>query len=88
MTFDLDLNINRDHLLIKEYLPSKFEASGAKRSLVISCTRLRETDIPTDRRTDRPTDMCKAICPSFEGGVGGHNKCRLSLCYIYDQGNI
>ena len=44
MTFDLDLwptdlNINRGHLLIKDYLPTKFEASGAKRSWVISCTR-------------------------------------------------
>ena len=34
-----DLNINRAHLLIKDYLPTKFEASGAKRSWVISCTR-------------------------------------------------
>ena len=33
------LNINRGHLLIKDYLPTKFEASGAKRSWVISCTR-------------------------------------------------
>ena len=37
MTFDLDLrptdlNINRDHLLIKDYLPTKFENSEAKRS--------------------------------------------------------
>ena len=44
LTFDLDLwptdlNINRGHLLIKDYLPTKFEASGAKRSWVISCTR-------------------------------------------------
>ena len=44
MTFDLDLwptdlNINRGHLLIKDYLPTKFEASGAKRSWIISCTR-------------------------------------------------
>ena len=44
MTFDLDfwptdLNINRGHLLIKDYLPTKFEASGTKRSWVISCTR-------------------------------------------------
>ena len=79
MTFDLDLwpsdlNINRSHLLIKDYLPTKFEASGAKRSWVISCTRLRATDIPTDRPTDIPTDiptdMCKAICPSFF--KGGH----------------
>ena len=44
MTFDLDLwptdlNINRGHLLIKDYLPTKFEGYGAKRSWVISCTR-------------------------------------------------
>ena len=53
--------IDRDHLLIKDYLPTKFEDSGAKRSWVISCTRLRDTYIPTD--------MCNAICPSFfEGG--------------------
>ena len=44
MTFDLDLwptdlTIKKDHLLTKDYLPSKFEASGAKRSWVISCTR-------------------------------------------------
>ena len=37
MTFDLDLlptdlKINRDHLLIKDYLPTKFEASRAKPS--------------------------------------------------------
>ena len=60
MTFDLylwptDLNIDRDHLLIKVYLPTKFEAFGTKRSWVISCTRLRDTDIPTDRYTDRQT---------------------------------
>ena len=91
LTFDLDLwptdlKINRDHLLIKDYLPTKFEASGSKPSWVISCTRLRETDIPTDwqtdrptdrqtdrqtnQPTDRPTDMCNALCPSFF--KGGH----------------
>ena len=57
-----DLNINRGHLLIKDYWPTKSEVSWAKHSLVISCTRLRDTDIPTD--------MCKAICPSFfKGGI-------------------
>ena len=57
-----DLNINRGHLLIKDYLRTKFEASGTKRSWVISCTKLRDTDIPTD--------MCNAICPFFfEGGT-------------------
>ena len=40
-----DLNINRGHLLIKDYLPTKFEACGAKHSGVISCTRLRDTDM-------------------------------------------
>ena len=44
MTFDpdlwpTDLKINRGHLLIKDYLPTKFEASGAKHFWVISCTR-------------------------------------------------
>ena len=37
LTFDLDLSptdldIDRDHLLIKDYLPTKFEAPRAKRS--------------------------------------------------------
>ena len=48
-----DLNINRGHLLIKEYLPTKFEACWVKHSRVISCIRLRDTDIPTYRPTDR-----------------------------------
>ena len=69
MTFNLDLwltglNINRDQLLIKDFIPLNFEASGIKCSWVISCERLRETDIPTDR----PMDMCKAICPAFSKG--------------------
>ena len=47
-----DLNINRDHLIIKDYLPTKIEASGAKSSWVtsISCTRFKQTYQPTDRR--------------------------------------
>ena len=69
-----NLNINRDHLLIKDYLPTKFETFGAKCSWVISCTSLRETDIPTDRqtegRTDRRTDMCNEIwTPFWKGGI-------------------
>ena len=51
MTFDLDLNINRDHLLIKDYLRTEFEVSGAKPSWVISFTRLRDTDIPSLRES-------------------------------------
>ena len=58
MTFDFDLwptdlIINRDYQLIKGYPPTKFEVSGAKHSWVIGCTRLRETDISTDRHTDQ-----------------------------------
>ena len=64
--------MNRDNLLKKDHLPTKFEVSGAMCSRVISCTRLRETDIPTDGRTDRQTDMCNATCPPFSKG-GGHN---------------
>ena len=66
MTFDL--KINRDLLLIKDYLPTKFEASGAKPSSVISCTRLRETDIPTDGRTDRRTCATQYAPPFSKGG--------------------
>ena len=84
LTFDLDLwptnlNIDRNHLLSKDYLPTKFEASGVKRSWVISCTRLRETDIPTEGPMDRLTDTCKAICPSFFKG-GGHNYNQHDFC--------
>ena len=62
MTFDLDLwptdlNINRGHLLIKDYLPTKFEASWAKHSWVISCTRLKDTDIQTDRHVQSNTPL-------------------------------
>ena len=51
MTFDLylwttDLTINKDHLLTKDYLPTKFEASGAKRSWVICCTRFERLTWP------------------------------------------
>ena len=58
-----DLNINWDHLLIKDYLRTNFEASGAKRSWVISCTRLRDTDIPTDRRA------MQYASPSLKGDI-------------------
>ena len=53
MTFDLrpsDLTINRDHVLIKDYLPTKFEASGAKRCWVIRCT-VWKTDMTFDLLT-------------------------------------
>ena len=51
MTFDLDLwptdlTIDRDHLLIKDYLPTKFEASVAKRCWVIRCTRFERLTWP------------------------------------------
>ena len=68
-----DLKINRDHLPTKGSLPTKFEASGAKRSWGISCTRLRTTDIPTDRPTDIPTyrpTCAKQYAPPFS--KGGH----------------
>ena len=111
-----DLTIKRDHLLIKDYLPTKFEVSWGKRSWVISCTRWSRLAWPLTLTfdlltwlsigiiyssrtiylpswsfwgkaflsyqlhkvkgyrptgpTDIPTDMCKAICPSFFKGGG------------------
>ena len=47
-----DLNIKRGHLLIKDYLPTKFEASGAKRFWVISCTRLSNLAWPLNLTFD------------------------------------
>ena len=70
-----DLNTNRDHLLMMDYLPTKFEASGPKRSWVISCTRLREIDVPTDRQTYRRTCAKQHSRPSSKGG-GGHKNNR------------
>ena len=52
-----DLNINRDHLPIKDYQPIKFKNSGIKHFWVICCTRFRETNLPTDQ----PANMYKAI---------------------------
>ena len=83
LTLTFDLNINRDHLLIQDYLHTKFEASWAKHSWVISCTRLRDTYIPTDRLTDIPTDMCKAISPSFF--KGGHNNVAIKELVILNK---
>ena len=73
MTFDLDLwptdlKINRDHLLIKDYLPTKFEASGAKPSWVISCKKVK-TDRHTDRPTDGPTCATQYAPPFSKGGI-------------------
>ena len=59
--------MNRDHLLKKDYLPTKFEVSLAMCSRVISCTRLRETDIPTDRQTDRHVQ--RNMPSFFKGGI-------------------
>ena len=63
-----DLNINMDHLLIKDYLPTKFGASGAKHSWVIGCTKLRDTDIPTDRHADRHVQRNMPQASFFERG--------------------
>ena len=60
-----DLNINKDHLLVKNYLASKFEASET----VFLSYQLHK--VKGDRHSDQSTYMCKAICSSFfEGGRG------------------
>ena len=78
MTFGLDLvpsdlntSINRDHLLIKEYLPTKFEASSIL-ELSVALVRLRDTDI----QTDQPT-CAKQYAPlSLKGG-------RIKILFIW-----
>ena len=56
-----DLNINRGHLLIKDYIPTKFEASGAKRSWVISCTRWSKLAWPLTLTFDLLTWISKGV---------------------------
>ena len=63
MTFDL--NINWDHLLIKNYLHTKIETPWAKCSSIISFTRLRYTGI----QTDRPTCVKQYALPPSNGGL-------------------
>ena len=65
-----DLNINRHHLLIKDYLPTKFEASGAKRSWVIRCTRFwrltRPLTLIFDLNINRGHLLIKDYLPSLK----------------------
>ena len=87
MTFDLDLwptdlKINRDHQLIKDNLPTKFEVCEVKHSRVIDCTRwgrptYRPTNRPTDRLTDGQTDR------QTEGQIGkqtDRGRTKWSIC--------
>ena len=87
LTFDLDLwptdlNFNRDHLLIKDYLPTKFEASGAKCSRVMH--KVWETDMtfdlrPTDLTIHRDHVLIKDYLPTkFE--ASGAKRCWVISC--------
>ena len=73
LTFDLDPNINRGHLLIKDYLPTKFEASSAKRSWVISCTRWS--------RLACPMTLTFIYWPEYQQGSSTHEG--LSIYYVW-----
>ena len=70
MTFDLDLwptdlTINRDHLLIKDYLPTRFEPSWAKRCWVIRCTRFERLTWPLTLTFDLLTWLSIGIIYSW-----------------------
>ena len=76
LRFDLDLsptdlNINRDHLLIEDYLPTNFEAYVVKHSWVIRYTKcwrrtwlLTLTFWPTDLNIDKYHLLIKDYLPS------------------------
>ena len=60
LTFDLDLsptdlNIDRGHVLIKDYLPTKIEAYEAKHSWAISCTKYGRPTWPLTLTSDLRT---------------------------------
>ena len=81
-----DLNINSDHLLIKYYIPTKFEASGTKHFWVISCTmcgRLTWTFVldfwPTDLNISRDHLLINEYSPTkFE--ASGEKRCWVIGC--------
>ena len=86
LTFDLDLwptdlNVNRDHLVIKDYLPTKFEASGAKCSQVIRCTRFERLTWPLTLKlvTWLSIEIIKDYLPTkFE--ASGAKRCWVIRC--------
>ena len=88
LSFDLDLwptdlNVNRDHLLIKDYLPTKFEVSGAKS---YPLQKVWETDMtfdldlwPTDLTINRDHLLIKDYLPTkFE--ASGAKRCWVIRC--------
>ena len=80
MTFDL--NINRDHLLRLDYLPTKFEACRTKHCWVISCSRYRRsTDLwPTDLNINMDHLLIKDYLPTKFEDSG--SKCSLGWVAI------
>ena len=75
LTFDLDfshtdLNINRDHLIIKDYLPAKFEASRGGGSFIeLSVAQGVEGQLyldlwPTDLNINRDHLLLKDYLPT------------------------
>ena len=92
LTFDLhlwptDLNVNRDHLLIKDYLPTKFEACGAKRCWVICCTRFGRLTWPlilTDLTINKDHLLIKDYLPTeFEASVA--KRCWVIRCTRFER---
>ena len=71
-----DLNIDSNHLLIMDYLPTKFEVYEARGCWVIVCKSYFGW-LPTDRPTYRHVQSNMPL-PSFKGG---HNK----LCFVFPK---
>ena len=73
LTFDLltwiSIGIIYSSRTIYQVVTYQVWSSGGKRSWVIGCTKLRETDIPTDGPTDRPTCAKQYAPPSSKGGI-------------------
>ena len=80
-----DLNINRDHILIKDYLPPKFDAFRAKYSWVISCTKCGDQHYlwPTDLSINRDHLLIKEFLASkFE--ASGAKRYWVITCIVWE----
>ena len=83
-----DRTIKRDHLLIKDYLPTKFVASGAKRCWVIRCTRFGRLTWPLtltfDLTINRDHLLIKDYLPT-KFVASGAKRCWVIRCTRFER---
>ena len=84
----IDLTINGNHLLIKDYLTTKFEASGAKHCWVICCTRFGRLTWPLTLTFDLLTWLSIGIIKDYlpiKFEASGAKHCWVISCTRFER---